>query len=210
MDVPAPPSRGAVPMPPREKPVFPADPPPPARAPFDAAPGPTALVRPSSAPGDDPADELAPESALCPFCGGAVTPRDERCPRCAARVVPPGTKPIEAMRGNARMVYVLQALALFCGLPAVPGLLLAYANRGAARDTWLDSHCEWQIDTFWGMFWFLLCGMAVLFVGDHYLGSGLLGHGPALLVMLGACTWYVARLVKGWTRLSDGDPVTDY
>jgi uncharacterized membrane protein len=47
-------------------------------------------------------------------------------------------------------------------------------------------------------------------VGDHFLGDGVLGHGPALLVMLGAAAWYVARLVKGWTRLSDGDPVTDY
>jgi len=81
-------------------------------------------------------------------------------------------------------VYVFQALALFCGVPAIPGLLMAYSNRGAARDTWLDSHYEWQIDTFWGMFWFWLCGMAVLFVGDHFLGKGLLGHGPALLVML--------------------------
>ena len=120
-------------------------------------------------------------------------------------MVPPGTKPIDAMRGNARTVYVLQGLALFCGFPAVPGLLLAYANRGAARDTWLDSHYEWQIDTFWGMFWFWLCSIAVLLVGDHFLGKGLLGHGPALLVMFGGYTWYVARLVKGWTG-SDGTP----
>jgi uncharacterized membrane protein len=108
------------------------------------------------------------------------------------------------------MVYVLQALALFCGLPAVPGLLLAYANRGAARDTWLDSHCEWQIDTFWGMFWFWLAGIASWRVGGHFLGSGVLGHGPALLLMLGAAAWYVDRIVKGWTRLADGDPVRDY
>ena len=197
-------------MSPREKPPAPADPPLPARTPFDAALEPTALV-PASAPGGDPlAGEPAAASASCPFCGGEVTPRDDRCPRCAAKVVPPGVKPIEAMRGNARAVYVLQGLALLCGIPAIPGLLLAYANRGAARDTWLDSHCEWQIETFWGMFWFWLCGMAVLFVGDRVLGDGVLGHGPGFVVMIAAGTWYVARLVKGWTRLSDGDPVTDY
>jgi uncharacterized membrane protein len=176
----------------REKPVFPADPPPPPRTPFDAAPEPVA------------------EFATCHVCRAVVTPADACCPRCLTKVVPPGTKPIEAMRGNARMVYVLQALALFCGLPAVPGLLLAYANRGAARDTWLDSHCEWQIDTFWGMFWFWLAGIASWLVGDHFLGRGVLGHGPALLVMLGAAAWYVDRVVKGWTRLADGDPVMDY
>ena len=198
-------------MPPRRTPAAAADPPPPTPTPFDLALEPTALV-PSSGPGggDPRAGEPAGESASCPFCGGEVTPRDDRCPRCAAKVVPPGTKPIEAIRGNAGRVYVFQALALLCGLPAIPGLLLAYSNRGAARDTWLDSHYEWQIDTFWGMFWFWLCGMAVLFVGDHFLGDGLLGHGPALLVMFAGYTWYVARLVKGWTRLSDGDPVTDY
>jgi uncharacterized membrane protein len=190
-------------MPRRDRPTVPADPPPPARTPF-GVPLETAALVPVEA------DEPVAESAACPFCGGVVTPADARCPRCAATVVPPGAKPIEAMRGNARMVYLLQAFALVCGLPAIPGLLLAYANRGAARDTWLDSHFEWQIDTFWGMFWFWLCGMAVLFVGDHFLGDGVLGHGPALLVMLGAAAWYVARLVKGWTRLSDGDPVTDY
>ncbi|HEV7591358.1 MAG TPA: hypothetical protein VGO40_24810 [Longimicrobium sp.] len=198
-------------MTPREKAASPADPPPPARTPFDAALETTALIHPSSAADGEPrAGEAAAESASCPFCGGEVTPRDERCPRCAAKVVPPGSKPIEKMRGKARTVYLLQALALLCGVTAIPGLLLAYANRGAARDTWLDSHCEWQIDTVWGMFWFWLCGMAVLFVGDHFLGRGLPGHGPALLVMLGGYAWYIARLVKGWTRLSDGDPVTDY
>jgi uncharacterized membrane protein len=205
------PIRSAAPMTPRPKRTSPADPPPPSRTPFDAALEPTALVPASrGAEGDPEAGEPAAQSASCPFCGGEVTPRDQRCPRCAAIVVPPGLKPMETMRGNARTVYVMQALALFCGLPAIPGLLMAYGNRKAARDTWLDSHCEWQLDTFWGMFYFWLCSMAVLFVGDHFFGDGLLGHGPALLVMLGGYTWYGARLAKGWTRLSDGEPVTEY
>jgi len=198
-------------MTPREKPTSPADPPPPVQAPFVPGWESTALVPdPSLAAGDPSGDDLSTVSALCPFCGGTVTPRDERCPRCAARVVPPGAKAIEAMRGNARMVYVFQALGLLCGLPAVPGLLLAYANRGAARDTWLDSHCDWQIDTFWGMFYLGLLGLVVFLVGGFFLGDGMLGRGPGLLVLLGAAAWSIDRIVKGWTRLSDGEPVTEY
>jgi uncharacterized membrane protein len=122
----------------------------------------------------------------------------------------PEGKPIEALRSNARIVYILQALAVVCGVTAIPGLLMAYGNRGPARDTWLDSHYEWQIDTFWGMFWFWLVAFCVGWAGDFFLGHGLLGHGPALLVLFGAIAWYVNRVVKGWSRLSDGDPVTEY
>gem|GEM_PF-2557176 len=195
-------------MPRREKPA--ADPPPPERTPFDLPREPAALVPLSPDAAAPPGVEPVAESAACPFCGGVVTPADARCPRCAAKVVPPGAKPMEVIRGNVRTIYVLQALAMLCGLPAIPGLILALTNRGPARGTWLDSHAEWQIDTFWGMFWFWLAGLAVLFFGNYFVGTGLLGHGPALLVMLGAYTWNGARLVKGWTRLSDGDPVTEY
>jgi uncharacterized membrane protein len=198
-------------MPRREKPTAPADPPPPVRTPFDAPLEPTALAPlPSTGEGGAaPAEAPVALWASCPFCGGVVTPADDRCPRCAAKVVPPGLM-IGEIRGKVRTVYVLQALALLCGLPAVPALIMAYLNRGAARDSWLDSHAEWQIDTFWGMFWFWLVAMTVTFVGDHFLGSGIFGHGPGLLVLFAAYAWYVARLVKGWTRLSDGDPITDY
>ena len=196
---------------PPEKPVAPADPPPPVRTPFDAALEPTGLVpHADETEYDEGVDEPVAEFATCHVCRTVVTPADACCPSCLTKVVPPGTKPIDAIRGKARTVYVLQALALLCGLPAIPGLLMAYGNRADARDTWLDSHFEWQIDTFWGAFYFWLCGMAVLFVGDHFLGKGLLGHGPGTLVMFAAGAWYISRLVKGWTRLSDGDPVTDY
>jgi uncharacterized membrane protein len=191
-------------MTPRDRPAAPADPPAPTRTPFGDALEPTSLVP------LPPDDEPVAESAACPFCGGVVTPADERCPRCAAKVVPPGAKPMEALRSNARTVYVLQALAVVCGVTAIPGLLIAYANRGSARDTWLDSHYEWQVDTFWGMFWFWLVAFAVGAVGDYTLGKGLLGHGPALLVAFAGIAWYINRVVKGWSRLSDGDPVTDY
>jgi len=142
-------------------------------------------------------DELEP-AAVAPAADHAV----ERTPAEAG--------PIDALRSNARVVYVLQALAVVCGVTAIPGLLIAYANRGSARDTWLDSHYEWQVDTFWGMFWFWLVAFAVGAVGDYTLGKGLLGHGPALLVAFAGIAWYINRVVKGWSRLSDGDPVTDY
>jgi len=136
----------------------------------------------------------------------AIVPRAETGVAIAASE----GKAIDALRSNAKLVYWLQGLAVLCGVTAIPGLLIAYGNRGPARDTWLDSHYEWQIDTFWGMFWFWLVAFGVGWVGDMAFGSGLLGHGPALLVIFAGLAWYVSRVVKGWSRLSDGDPVTDY
>lgn len=149
-------------------------------------------------------------SAACPFCGGEVTPADDRCPRCNARVVPPNAKPMEGLRSSAKTVYVLQFFSFLCGVSGIIGLVMAYSNRKDARDTWLDSHYEWQIDTFWGMFWLGLVSAVVLGVGESVLGSGVLGQAPGLLVSFGTIAWYMNRVIKGWMRLSDGDPVTDY
>src|SRR4051794_1678716 len=95
----------------------------------------------------------APARWDCPFCGHELHGGVERCAACGALAVPPDAVAIDALRANARTVYLLQAITPLCGVSAVAGLLLAYANRGQARDTWLDSHYEWQIESFWGLFW---------------------------------------------------------
>jgi uncharacterized membrane protein len=104
------------------------------------------------------------------------------------------------------VVYLLMGLSLFVAVPAVAALVLAYAYRGSARGTWLDSHGEWQVETLWGVFWM---GAAVLIatrLGDHFLGTG----EWLLLAGLPALAWYAHRIVKGWTRLADDEPVTEY
>src|SRR3954470_7438181 len=55
----------------------------------------------------------------CPFCGHELHGTLERCPACGAPAVPPDAVAIDVLRGNARAVYVLQALTPLCGVSAV-------------------------------------------------------------------------------------------
>jgi len=61
--------------------------------------------------------------------------------------------------------------------------------------TWVASHFEWQIKTFW----YGLAGAVVSWL----LMFVLIGF-PLLLAVL---VWVIYRIVKGWLALNDGKPV---
>jgi uncharacterized membrane protein len=117
----------------------------------------------------------------------------------------------------AHVVYALHALSLgvgaftastvigmfLFGWPSIVGVVLNYVMRGDARGTWVESHFEWQIRTFW----FALAAFALL----------LLISGPLMLVLVGFATWFVGlfvlgiwaiiRIARGWLRLRDREPI---
>ncbi|HYH81299.1 MAG TPA: hypothetical protein VEX86_15960, partial [Longimicrobium sp.] len=149
--------------------------------------------------------DFAAARVPCPVCGTRLEATREHCFGCGWKVVAPdaaGTA--TALRASARAIYLLMGLSLFLALPAVGALVLAYVDRGKARGTWLDGHFEWQVDTLWGVFWMGVAVLAATWLGGRFLGTGAWG----LLTGLPALAWYVHRIVKGWTRLSDGDPIT--
>jgi uncharacterized membrane protein len=93
------------------------------------------------------------------------------------------------------VVYVLQALSFAFGITAIVGLVINYVKRDEAAGTVYQSHFDWQIRTFWwGLLWtvvgivlsFLLVGFAVLFV---------------------VWIWAIYRVVKGFLKLNDNQPV---
>jgi uncharacterized membrane protein len=92
-------------------------------------------------------------------------------------------------------VYALQALSFIWGLPAIVGLIINYVKRDDARGTLYESHFTWQIRSFWwGLVWALIGGvLAVLLVG--------------FVVMFVAWVWMIYRVVKGWLKLTEGQPV---
>lgn len=94
------------------------------------------------------------------------------------------------------VIYGLYALSLFTGgLPAIVAIIINYLKRAEMRGTWLESHFEWQIKTFW---WMLLGGVvAVLLM--------LIGIGFILVFVVGI--WYIYRLVKGFLRLLDNQAI---
>jgi uncharacterized membrane protein len=85
------------------------------------------------------------------------------------------------------------------GWPSIIAVIINYVKRGEARGTWLESHFDWQIRTFWfALAWGLAVGaigtlLAIILVGFviWWIGFGLLG------------VWAVYRIAKGWLRLQD-------
>src|SRR5512145_796252 len=91
----------------------------------------------------------------------------------------------------AHIVYALHALGLAIGAfgaasvlgsflfgwPSIVAVIINYVKRSEARGTWLESHFDWQIRTFW---WALLWALIVAAV------SAVLA-----VVLVGIATWVV-------------------
>ena len=81
----------------------------------------------------------------------------------------------------ALLVYILQAVGLVIGLTWIVAVIINYVKRDDVRGTWIESHFDWQIKTFW---------------------IGLAGWVVGVITV-----WGIYRIVKGWLALNDGKPV---
>jgi uncharacterized membrane protein len=89
--------------------------------------------------------------------------------------------------------------AFLTGWPSIIAVILNYAKRSDARGTFLESHFRWQIRTFWfAVLWMLIGGLLML---------TLIGIPAAILVLIGAGLWVFYRIVRGWLRLNDRQPM---
>ncbi|HEV7432493.1 MAG TPA: hypothetical protein VGN77_05575 [Steroidobacteraceae bacterium] len=83
------------------------------------------------------------------------------------------------------------------GLPSLLAVILNYARRAEVRGTWLESHFEWQIRTFWyALLWIavtLLVGapLTLILVGVYIVIVG--------FVIVGL--WVAYRVARGWLNL---------
>lgn len=103
----------------------------------------------------------------------------------------------KAKKNLAQLVYILQAVSLVIGLSAIIGIIVNYVKRDEVAGTWVASHFNWQIKTFW----FALLGTVI--------GALLLGLGIGGLILLVVAVWYIYRIVRGWLALNDGKPLPD-
>ena len=93
-------------------------------------------------------------------------------------------------------VYALQVLSVFVGITAIVGVIINYVKREDAAGTLYESHFDWQIRTFWwGLLWTAV-GFILLFA-----------FGLGLLVWFVAGIWALYRVVKGFLKLNDNQPV---
>ena len=87
------------------------------------------------------------------------------------------------------------AISCIVGVTAIAAIIVNYIKRDEVAGTWVASHFEWQIKTFW----YTLAGV---FIG-WLLAFILIGF-PILLAV---GVWAIYRIVKGWLALHDGKPV---
>jgi len=91
--------------------------------------------------------------------------------------------------------------AFLTGWPSIIAVILNYVKRSDVRGTWLESHFRWQIRTFWfGLLWISLCLLFIVLT----LGIGII---VAWLPIAIVGFWFIYRVVKGWLRLSNRQPM---
>jgi len=97
----------------------------------------------------------------------------------------------------ALVVYALYALgSIFTGgVLTLVGLVIAYVNRGDAAGTWVESHFQWQIRTFWIGALFALISILLMFLVIGFV-----------LIILTA-VWVVVRVAVGWSHLAKEQPI---
>jgi len=124
-------------------------------------------------------------------------------------------EPRESLIKLTHVIYALHAFSLVTGIvgtatvvgafltgwPSIIAVIVNYVKRSEVRGTWLETHFRWQIRIFWFvMLWVTLCGLFIVAT----LGIGLLiAWLPLTLVGL----WFIYRIVRGWLRLVDHQPM---
>jgi uncharacterized membrane protein len=127
---------------------------------------------------------------------------------------------VASAKSLATVVYALQAASLVVGFTPIVGVIINYMKMDEVRGTWVESHFRWQIRTFWlsVLFGVLMFVMFLVFglgiAGAASVGSdaGAAVGGLSIMLLalgggLGMLAWYVYRVVKGWMRLSENQPI---
>ena len=85
----------------------------------------------------------------------------------------------------------MQALSFVLLITAVLGIIINYVKDEDVKGSWLESHFQWQKNTFWyGLLWIVL-GTLTTFL--------LIGY----LVLAAVVIWLIYRIAKGWIYLVD-------
>ena len=108
-----------------------------------------------------------------------------------------------AMHGFSALMGLLGSMfiltAFLTGWPSIIAIIINYVKRSDVRGTYLESHFNWQIRTFWyAVLWAILAIILVITI----LGIPLAW---ILAVILGI--WVCYRIIRGWVALANGRPV---
>lgn len=94
--------------------------------------------------------------------------------------------------------------AFLTGLPSIVAVIMNYVRRGDVRGTYLESHFRWQIRTFWfALLWVAVAGLVSLPLVLVFF----LGVVTYMIAAVAVGVWVLYRVVRGWMRLSDRQPM---
>ncbi len=85
------------------------------------------------------------------------------------------------------------------GWPSIIAVIINYVKRGDAKGTWLESHFDWQIQTFW----YALVASILIFFAGLLLVIVLVGFAIWVLGFFALGLWAIYRIASGWLRLRD-------
>ncbi len=91
----------------------------------------------------------------------------------------------------AKLIYLLQAMAFFTGgITFFIAIVLDYLNKERVKDSWLESHYEWQINTFW-----IALVLVIIAIPSLPFIFG-------FVVLIATIIWAIHRIVYGWICLN--------
>lgn len=101
----------------------------------------------------------------------------------------------QKLRDLALLVYALQTAGFLIGVTWIAAVVINYVKIDDVRNTWLETHFNWQIRTFWfGLAgWVLGVITLVIMIG--------------WLILTVVTIWAIYRVVKGWLFLNDRKPM---
>ena len=86
------------------------------------------------------------------------------------------------------------------GWPSIIAVIINYVKRGDARGTWLESHFDWQIKTFW----YAVGASILIAIAGALLVILLVGFAIWAIGFFALGIWAIYRIAAGWMRLRDG------
>lgn len=93
------------------------------------------------------------------------------------------------------ITYGLYLASYVVGITWLIAIIMNYIKRDEVRGTWLESHVNWQIKTFWISIVGYILGFMTVFI--------LIGF----LILLITFIWNVYRMIKGLIALTENRPI---
>lgn len=105
------------------------------------------------------------------------------------------SEPQEQLKKMALVGYILYALSIIIPFASIAAVILAYLKRSESRGTWVESHFNWLIKTFWVGLIGTIIGIILMFIVIGWF------------VLLAVTIWVIYRIIRGWLALSENRPV---